>query len=131
MRARATVRIHTLGCGKNAVDSEVMAGVLADGGFSLVPSGRADVAILNTCGFIRAAKEESIGEILSLAREKKRGRVRRLVVAGCMTRRYREELPDLLPEVDLFLGPGDIPDLPGLLREMLGEVDAPEGVARS
>jgi ribosomal protein S12 methylthiotransferase len=127
----ATVRIHTLGCGKNAVDSEVMAGVLADEGFSLVPSGRADVAILNTCGFIRAAKEESIGEILSLAREKKRGRVRRLVVAGCMTRRYREELPDLLPEVDLFLGPGDIPDLPGLLRKMLGEGEAAATVPRT
>jgi ribosomal protein S12 methylthiotransferase len=117
--SRATVRIHTLGCGKNAVDAEVMAGVLADEGFTLVPSGRADVAILNTCGFIRAAKEESIAEILSLAREKRRGRVRRLVVAGCMTRRYRDDLPELLPEVDLFLGPGDIPDLPDLLRKML------------
>src|SRR5512139_843868 len=119
MRARATVRIHTLGCGKNAVDAEVMAGVLAGEGFALVPSGRADVAILNTCGFIRAAKEESVAEILSLAREKRRGRVRRLVVAGCMTRRYRDDLPELLPEVDLFLGPGDIPELPDLLRKML------------
>jgi ribosomal protein S12 methylthiotransferase len=127
----ATVRIHTLGCGKNAVDAEVMAGVLADEGFLLVPSGRADVAILNTCGFIRAAKEESIGEILSLARERKRGRIRRLVVAGCMTRRYRDELPELLPEVDLFLGPGDIPDLPALLRKMLGEGDAPGAAPRS
>ena len=131
MTRGATVRIHTLGCGKNAVDAEVMAGILADEGYSLVPSGRADVAILNTCGFIRAAKEESIGEILSLARERKRGRIRRLVLAGCMTRRYREELPDLLPEVDLFLGPGDIPDLPGLLRKMLGEGDAPATVPRS
>jgi ribosomal protein S12 methylthiotransferase len=127
----ATVRIHTLGCGKNAVDAEVMAGVLVDEGFSVVPSGRADVAILNTCGFIRAAKEESIGEILSLAREKSRGRIRRLVVAGCMTRRYRDDLPELIPEVDLFLGPGDIPDLPALLRKMLGDGGTPGNVPRS
>ena len=131
MRPAGTVRIHTLGCGKNAVDSEVMAGLLSEEGFSLVPSGRADVAILNSCGFVRAAKEESIEEILSLAREKKRGRIRRLVVAGCMPRRYRDELPGLLPEVDLFLGPGDIPDLPGLLRRMLEEGEAAGPLPRS
>ncbi|MBP2684077.1 MAG: MiaB-like tRNA modifying enzyme YliG [Deltaproteobacteria bacterium] len=117
----ATVRIHNLGCGKNAVDAEVMAGLLAEGGFALVTGGRADAAVLNTCGFVRAAKEESIEAILSLAAEKRRGRIRCLVVAGCMARRYREELPELLPEVDLFLGPGDIPDLPGRLAGMLAE----------
>jgi ribosomal protein S12 methylthiotransferase len=114
-----TVRIHTLGCGKNAVDSEVMAGLLREKGFSLVPGGRADVAVLNTCGFVRAAKEESIEEILGLAREKRKGRIRLLVLAGCLARRYRDELPGLLPEVDLFLGPGDIPVLPGILAGML------------
>jgi ribosomal protein S12 methylthiotransferase len=120
-RKPATVRIHNLGCGKNAVDAEVMAGLLAEGGFALVPGGRADAAVLNTCGFVRAAKEESIEAILSLAAEKRRGRIRRLIVAGCMARRYRDELPELLPEVDLFLGPGDIPDLPGRLAEMLAD----------
>jgi len=117
----ATVRIHNLGCGKNAVDAEVMAGLLSEGGFALVTGGRADAAVLNTCGFVRAAKEESIEAILSLAAEKRRGRIRYLVVAGCMARRYRDELPELLPEVDLFLGPGDIPDLPGRLAGMLAE----------
>ena len=116
-----TVRIHNLGCGKNAVDAEVMAGLLSEGGFLLVPGGRADAAILNTCGFVRAAKEESIEAILSLAAEKRRGRIRRLVVAGCMAQRYRDELPELLPEVDLFLGPGDIPALPGRLASILSE----------
>ncbi|HBG73390.1 MAG TPA: 30S ribosomal protein S12 methylthiotransferase RimO [Deltaproteobacteria bacterium] len=120
-RKPATVRIHNLGCGKNAVDAEVMAGLLAEGGFALVPGGRADAAVLNTCGFVRAAKEESIEAILSLAAEKRRGRIRRLIVAGCMARRYRDELPELLPEVDLFLGPGDIPDLPGRLAVMLAD----------
>jgi len=118
-RKAVTVRIHTLGCGKNAVDSEVMAGLLAEKGFVLVPGGRADVAVLNTCGFVKAAKEESIEEILGLAREKRRGRIRLLVVAGCLARRYRDDLPGLLPEVDLFLGPGDIPALPGILAGML------------
>ena len=118
-RKAPTVRIHNLGCGKNAVDAEVMAGLLSEGGFLVVPGGRADAAVLNTCGFVRAAKEESIEAILSLAAEKRRGRIRRLVVAGCMARRYRDELPELLPEVDLFLGPGDIPDLPGRLASML------------
>ncbi|MEW6720023.1 MAG: 30S ribosomal protein S12 methylthiotransferase RimO [Thermodesulfobacteriota bacterium] len=115
----AKIRIHTLGCGKNAVDAEVMGGLLSERGFALVPGGRADVAVLNTCGFVKAAKEESIEEILSLAREKRRGRIRILVVAGCLPRRYRDELPGLLPEVDLFLGPGDIPALPDLLGKML------------
>jgi ribosomal protein S12 methylthiotransferase len=118
---RKTVLIHTLGCGKNAVDAEVMSGMLADMGFDVVKRGRADVAVVNTCGFVKEAKEESIGEVLALAAEKAKGRIRKLVVAGCLPRRYREELPGLLPEVDLFLGPGDIPALPALLREMLGE----------
>ena len=116
-----TVRIHNLGCGKNAVDAEVMAGLLSEGGFRLVPGGRADAAVLNTCGFVRAAKEESIEAILSLAAEKRRGRIRRLVVAGCMAQRYRDELPELLPEVDLFLGPGDIPGLTQRLASIVSE----------
>lgn len=131
-RTAGTVRIHTLGCGKNAVDSEVMAGLLEKKGFALVPGGRADVAVLNTCGFVRAAKEESIEEILGLAREKRRGRVRLLVLAGCLARRYPDDLPGLLPEVDLFLGPGDIPALPrilaGMLRERRGRGAAPRAV---
>ncbi len=118
---RPTVLIHTLGCGKNAVDAEVMSGMLADAGFEVVSRGRADVAVVNTCGFVKEAKEESIGEVLALAAEKAKGRIRKLVVAGCLPRRYREELPGLMPEVDLFLGPGDIPALPELLREMLAE----------
>jgi ribosomal protein S12 methylthiotransferase len=129
-RVAGTVRIHTLGCGKNAVDSEVMAGLLAEKGFALVPGGRADVAVLNTCGFVRAAKEESIEEILALAREKRRGRIRLLVVAGCLARRYPDDLPGLLPEVDLFLGPGDIPALPGLLAGMLAGEGPRDGAPR-
>ncbi|MBI5576607.1 MAG: 30S ribosomal protein S12 methylthiotransferase RimO [Deltaproteobacteria bacterium] len=114
-----TVRILTLGCAKNTVDSEVMTGLLVEDGCRVVSGGRADVAVVNTCGFIRDAKEESIEEILSLARAKEKGRIRRLVVAGCMATRYRNDLPELLPEVDLFIGPGDLPALPGLLRKLM------------
>lgn len=118
-----TVRILTLGCAKNTVDTEVMIGLLEEEGCRVVARGRADVAIVNTCGFIRDAKEESIGEILALGRAKEKGRIRRLVVAGCMAARYREDLPNLLPEVDLFVGPGDLPALPGLIRKLFdGEV---------
>lgn len=114
-----SVRILTLGCAKNSVDGEVMSGLLVKDGYRVVSRGRADVGIVNTCGFIREAKEESIGEILALAREKERGRIRRLVVAGCLAKRYREDLPGALPEVDLFVGPGDIPAIPGLVRRMI------------
>ncbi len=114
-----TVRILTLGCAKNSVDAEVMAGLLADAGYGIVRRGRADVGVVNTCGFIRDAKEESVGEILAMAREKARGRIRRLVVAGCLAGRYRDDLPGALPEVDLFLGPGDIPAAPDLIGKML------------
>ncbi len=113
------MRILTLGCAKNTVDSEVMTGLLAEEGCRVVSSGSADVAIVNTCGFIRDAKEESIGEILSMARAKAGGRIRHLVVAGCMASRYRNELPELLPEVDLFVGPGDLPEIPALIRKLV------------
>jgi len=115
-QGRITVRILSLGCAKNSVDAEVLAGLLADGGCLVVPGGRADVGIVNTCGFIREAKEESIEEILAMGRLKERGTIRRLVVAGCLSKRYREELPEVLPEVDLFVGPGDIPAVPRLIR---------------
>jgi ribosomal protein S12 methylthiotransferase len=117
-KAGIGVRILTLGCAKNSVDAEVISGLLAEDGYRIVSRGPADVAIVNTCGFIRDAKEESIGEILAFAREKERGEIRHLVVAGCLAKRYRDELPGALPEVDLFVGPGDIPSLPGLVRKL-------------
>ncbi len=113
-----TVRIVTLGCAKNTVDTEVMSGLLAEEGCRVVDRGRADVAIVNTCGFIRDAKEESIGEILAWGKARERGRIRRLVVAGCLSSRYRDDLPKLLPEVDLFVGPADLPALPALIRNL-------------
>lgn len=124
-----TVRILTLGCAKNSVDAEVLSGLLEEEGCRIVARDRADVGIVNTCGFIRDAKEESIEGILALGRLKEAGRIRRLIVAGCLAARYRDELPPALPEVDLFVGPGDIPAVPGLIRDLM-EGSAPRCAVR-
>ncbi|MGC8596149.1 MAG: 30S ribosomal protein S12 methylthiotransferase RimO [Candidatus Kryptoniota bacterium] len=103
------VHILTLGCPKNQVDSEFLAAQLAANGYELVNSGDdADVAIINTCGFIDAAKQESIDAILSLTQNKKSGETKKVIVAGCMVERYKKELRDGIPEVDAFYGTRDI-----------------------
>jgi len=107
-----TVAFVTLGCAKNSVDSEKAMGALVADGFPLtVDPAAAEVVIINTCGFIEAAREESIDEILQIAELKERGRLRWLVVGGCLAARYRAELEAELPEVDRFLGlldPGEV-----------------------
>jgi len=104
-------RVHfvTLGCPKNEVDSEVMLGVLARQGyeFALDPE-QADVLVVNTCAFIQASKEESIGAILDAARVKAGRPGRKLVVTGCLAQRYADDLRTSLPEVDVFVGTGDL-----------------------
>ncbi len=96
--------IVTLGCAKNQVDSEVMLGVLEKSGFEIVSSiAEADVAVINTCGFLESAVQESINATLEAAEYKTKGRLRRLIVAGCAVERYRDELVKSLPEVDDFL----------------------------
>jgi ribosomal protein S12 methylthiotransferase len=104
-------RVHllTLGCPKNQVDSEVMLGVLARQGHEIVMDpDAADVLVVNTCAFIGPAKEESIDAILDAARTKAAQEGRRLVVTGCLAQRYADELVQELPEVDAFVGTGDI-----------------------
>ena len=105
----------SLGCPKNLVDSEVMLGLLKEKGW--VPSARdeADVVIINTCSFIREAKEESIETILAMAAAKEEGKCQRLVVTGCLPQRYGPELLEELPEVDLFLGTGEFHRIAELL----------------
>ncbi|MGH1346100.1 MAG: 30S ribosomal protein S12 methylthiotransferase RimO [Nannocystales bacterium] len=98
----------SLGCPKNQVDTEVMLGVVRQGGHSVVDSAdEADTLVVNTCGFIEAAKEESIETILELAQAKE-GTKKKLVVAGCLTQRYPTELAAEMPEVDHFLGSADM-----------------------
>ncbi len=112
------VYMHTLGCPKNRVDSEVMLGTLADAGYRLVQEPRqADVIVVNTCGFIESAKQESIGAIVELAEMKAEGRCRKLVVAGCLTQRYHDELAAELPEVDHFVGTGAYQDIARIVAD--------------
>jgi ribosomal protein S12 methylthiotransferase len=114
-----TVCLVTLGCAKNVVDSERALGALEREGFALStePAG-ADLIVVNTCGFIEAAKQESVEEILRLAALKENGRSRRLVVAGCLARRYRAQLEAVLPEVDRFLGLVDPAETVALARSL-------------
>jgi len=103
-------RIHlaSLGCAKNLVDSERILGRLAAAGAIVGASAEdADIIIVNTCGFIGPAKEESIETILSLAEFKRAGSCRRLIVMGCLAQRYAGELADALPEVDAVFGLGE------------------------
>ncbi|WP_155317579.1 30S ribosomal protein S12 methylthiotransferase RimO [Desulfosarcina alkanivorans] len=99
--------IESLGCARNQVDSENMAGQLCQAGWSLTPDpADASVILVNTCSFVESAINESIDTILELARFKKEGRCQRLVVAGCLPERFRDAIADSLPEVDQFIGTG-------------------------
>lgn len=113
------IRLLSLGCPKNQVDSEVMLGLLHQRGWSLSLGEEADVVLINTCGFIREAKEESIGAILRAASEKAEGKYKYLVVAGCLPQRYPKELYQELPEVDLFLGTNEVAETAERLEELI------------
>jgi ribosomal protein S12 methylthiotransferase len=113
-RGRARVGFVSLGCPKNLVDSEVMMGLLAEGGAEITPNADdADVLVVNTCSFIESAKQESVNAILEMAAKKTSaknadGRARRLIVAGCMVERYRNEIQKNIPEVDAVVGTGEL-----------------------
>ena len=95
----------SLGCDKNLVDTEVMLGLLASRGYEMTDDEtQADVIVINTCCFIHDAKEESIQNILEMAEYKKQGKIRALIVTGCLAQRYRQEIIDEIPEVDEVLG---------------------------
>src|SRR6266542_3188864 len=102
----------SLGCPKNLVDSEVMMGQLKQKGYQITADAEeADTVVVNTCGFIDSAKKESIEAILEAARFKTDGKARRLIVAGCLVERYRNELKAEMPEVDAFIGTSQINDI--------------------
>ena len=119
-----TIHFVSLGCPKNRVDTEVMLGVAEGGGFEHVADpAAAEVIVVNTCGFIDAAKKESIDTILELAEHKRAGSCQKLVVTGCLSQRYPDDLAESLPEVDHFLGSSDMlaigPVLAGRAERML------------
>ena len=109
----------SLGCPKNLVDSEVMMGQLAARGHELTPHpGDADVLVVNTCSFIDPAKQESIDTILEMAEYKKTGRARKLVVAGCLVERYRNDIRTQLPEVDAVIGTNEIEKIVAICEDV-------------
>lgn len=101
-----------MGCPKNLVDSEVMMGQLKESGYEITTdASEADTLVVNTCGFIESAKQESIDAILEAARLKTEGKAKRLVVAGCLVERYRDQLRAEMPEVDAFIGTSQITEI--------------------
>jgi len=115
------VGLISLGCARNLVDSEIILGSLKAEGFSVSGSVRsADICIINTCAFIGPAREESVDTILQAARLKKEGRIKKLVVCGCLSQAYPETLPDNLKEVDLFVGTSDFPKIGALIKKISG-----------
>ena len=115
-----TVGVISLGCSKNTVDTELMLGILKKAGYGITANEQeADILIVNTCGFIDPAKQESIDTILSLAEYKETGKCKLLVATGCLVQRYEEALREEIPEVDLFLGVSQYERLPEALEEAL------------
>lgn len=112
------VHFVSLGCPKNLVDTEIMLGGLSQEGYQVVEdASEADTVIVNTCGFIEEAKQESIDKILEMSELKKNGRLENLVVAGCLTQRYKDDLVEGLPEADLFVGSGEFQNISKILKD--------------
>jgi ribosomal protein S12 methylthiotransferase len=111
------VHFISLGCPKNLVDSEIMAGTLMNDGYQVVGEAEeADTVIVNTCGFIEDSKKESIQRILDMSALKQEGKVKKVVVAGCLTQRYKDDLVEGLPEADLFVGSGEFQNIAKILK---------------
>ena len=102
----------SLGCPKNLVDGEVMLGLVRDAGHEITPDAQsAEVIVVNTCAFIDNAKEESIDAILEMAALKRDGACKKLIVTGCLAERYRDQLKEQIPEIDVCLGTGEVPEI--------------------
>lgn len=114
------VGMVSLGCSKNLVDSERMLYKLRKNGYELVTEpGLADVAVVNTCGFIQSAKEEAIETILELAKLKEDGTLKKIVITGCLVERYKEEIGEQFPEADAIIGIGDTKDIVDVINDVM------------
>lgn len=127
------VAVVSLGCPKNQIDAETMLGLITEAGFRNThhPQG-AEIIIVNTCGFIDKARQESIEQILAMAENKEKGRCRQLIVTGCLSQRYYDELRQELPEVDAFLGTGNVDKILSVIangRSLLGPPEQYSGNA--
>ena len=102
----------SLGCSKNLVDTEVMLHKIAEAGYEITAEDiEADIIIVNTCGFIESAKQESIDNILELAELKKTGKLKAIIATGCLVERYREEVMEQMPEIDALIGVGSLSEI--------------------
>lgn len=120
MTKKRKVSIITLGCEKNLVDSEIMLGLMEDEGYEIIENKNdADVIVVNTCGFIDASKEESVNTILEMADYKETANLKSLIVAGCLTQRYKDELMKEIPEIDGLVGTGDFTQINQVIEESL------------
>ena len=128
------VSMVSLGCPKNTVDGEVLLGDLYRSGFDIIDASEdADAIVINTCGFVEDAKAESLDTIIDAARLKAEGRVKKVIVTGCLAQRYSEELAEQLPEADLVVGFQNYDGLASSLKQVLGvppEIDEGEYVRR-
>ena len=116
------VAFISLGCDKNRINCEQMMYLTQAAGHLLLPTPEgADVCVINTCGFIDAAKEEAIGQILQVAQLKEAGQVKKILVSGCLAQRYREEIKESLPEVDGILGTGNYTDIVQAIEEVMAD----------
>jgi ribosomal protein S12 methylthiotransferase len=119
LKAEGAKKVHfvSLGCAKNLVDGEIMLGTLLKEGYSITDNADgADTVVVNTCGFIDEAKRESISKILEMTEMKQAGQIKKLVVAGCLTQRYKDDLVNELPEADLFIGSGEFQNIATILK---------------
>ena len=128
------VCLISLGCAKNLIDSEQMLSLLDEAGFELTGDPEeADAAVVNTCAFIESAKSEAIENILAMGELKKAGKLRKLIVTGCLAQRYKEELLTEMPEIDALLGTGSVSEIVNVLKEArpekkpqyYGDINAP------
>lgn len=123
------VGLVSLGCPKNLVDSEIILGILKDAGYELTSQHElADAIIVNTCAFIGDAKEEAIVNILEAARHKEDGKLKLLMVTGCMAERYKGEILKEIPEVDVVVGTGSIKQIPGIMKEHFENRELPRKI---
>ncbi|HXG65100.1 MAG TPA: 30S ribosomal protein S12 methylthiotransferase RimO [Blastocatellia bacterium] len=118
---KGKVGMVSLGCPKNLVDSEVMMGMLARQGYEITTDATtADVLVVNTCGFIASARQESVDTILEMAQLKQTGNLKRLVVAGCLVERYRDELQREIPEIDACIGVNQLKEIETIVEPLSG-----------
>ena len=114
------IALESLGCSKNLVDAEIMMGILNEKGYKLTGNfEEADVILVNTCGFIESAKQESIQTILEFAELKETANLKLIIVTGCLAQRYADELKEEIPEIDAIVGTGSYQNINEIIEDLI------------